>query len=149
MMSCNKSAAFSSGSNRTSATSASAACVRAKAEAAKVRASYASQEAKLKMEKATKKAERQTREAQDKLETTRIETELELLTLCREADAAVVEAQVWEMLKKKRFYWEKEILYQIQSNDSTPVNMYSPKLIFRTSLLHHFNQCQKMNLLKN
>ncbi len=52
-----------------------------------MRASYASQEAKLKIEKAT-------REAQNQLETVRIDTELEVLTLQREADAAAVEAQV-------------------------------------------------------
>ncbi len=62
---------------------------RARAEAAKVRAAYASQEAKLKMEKAT-------REAQNQLETVRIDTELEVLTLQREADAVAVEAQVLE-----------------------------------------------------
>lgn len=107
MASCNKSAISSSGSNRTTATSASVARVRAKAEAANVRASYASQEAKLKMEKAAKEAERQTREAQNKLETTRIEKELEVLTLHREADAAMVEAQVWENAEEKQITMEK------------------------------------------
>ena len=48
------------------------------------------------MEKAAREAERATRDAQNKLETTRIDTELEVLTLHREADAAMVTAQVLE-----------------------------------------------------
>ncbi|XP_034163934.2 uncharacterized protein LOC117598271 [Pangasianodon hypophthalmus] len=89
MATSSKSSVCSARSSKSSASSASAAHARARAEAAKVRASYASQEAKLKMEKAT-------REAQNQLETVRIDTELEVLTLQREADAATVEAQVLE-----------------------------------------------------
>ncbi|KAL1280077.1 hypothetical protein QQF64_014677 [Cirrhinus molitorella] len=76
-------------SSASSSSSASAARAQARAEAAKVRASYASQDAKLKMERAT-------REAQNQLETVRIDTELEVLMLQQEADAADVEAQVLE-----------------------------------------------------
>lgn len=71
----------STSSVRTSSTSSSVVSVastRAKEEAAKVRALYASKEAKLKVEKAM------------------MEAELEVLTLQREADAAVGEAQVLE-----------------------------------------------------
>lgn len=93
-MASNKSSVSSVKSNTTTASSVSA--TRAKAEAAKVRASYASQEAKLKLEKAAREAERKTREAQSQLETTRIKAELEVLTLNREADAAIAEAQVLE-----------------------------------------------------
>ncbi|XP_070402814.1 uncharacterized protein [Nothobranchius furzeri] len=96
MAASNKSSVSNTRSNVTSASSVSAARARAKAEAAKVRASYASQEAKLKLEKAAREAERLTREAQNQLEATRIDTELEVLTLNREADAAVAEAQVLE-----------------------------------------------------
>ena len=80
----------SMGSNDT-ASSGSVVRARAKAEALKVRAAYAAQEAKLKMEKAAK-------EAETKLETTIIYTELEvgLLTIQREADEAIAEAQAWE-----------------------------------------------------
>lgn len=74
-------------SSKLSASSASAA--RARAEAAKVRVSYASQEAKLKLEKAAK-------EAQNQLETVRIDTELKVLMLQREAEEAALEAQVLE-----------------------------------------------------
>ena len=95
-MASNRSSVGSAKSIKTSASSVSAARARAEAEAAKVRASYASQEAKLKMEKAAREAERATRDAQNKLETTRIDTELEVLTLHREADAAMVTAQVLE-----------------------------------------------------
>ncbi|XP_054591066.2 uncharacterized protein [Nothobranchius furzeri] len=96
MAASNKSSVSNTRSNVTSASSVSAARARAKAEAAKVRASCASQEAKLKLEKAAREAERLTREAQNQLEATRIDTELEVLTLNREADAAVAEAQVLE-----------------------------------------------------
>nr|XP_054593728.1 uncharacterized protein LOC129160752 [Nothobranchius furzeri] len=96
MAASNKSSVSNTRSNVTSASSVSAARARAKAEAAKVRASYASQEAKLKLEKVAREAERLTREAQNQLEATRIDTELEVLTLNREADAAVAEAQVLE-----------------------------------------------------
>ncbi|KAI2644797.1 Paraneoplastic antigen-like protein 5 [Labeo rohita] len=89
MATSSKSSVCSTRSGKSSASSTSAARARARAEAAKVRASYASQEAKLKMEKAT-------RAAQNQLETVRIDTELEVLTLQREADAAAVEAQVLE-----------------------------------------------------
>ncbi|XP_037617247.1 uncharacterized protein LOC119483203 [Sebastes umbrosus] len=89
MATSNKSSVSSARSIKTSASSASVAHARAKAEAAKVRASYASQEAKLKLEKAT-------RDAQNQLETARIDTELEVLMLHREADAAIVAAQVLE-----------------------------------------------------
>ncbi len=89
MATSSKSSVCSTRSGKSSASSTSAARARARAEAAKVRAAYASQEAKLKMEKAT-------REAQNQLETVRIDTELEVLTLQREADAAAVEAQVLE-----------------------------------------------------
>lgn len=92
----NKSSVSSAKSSKTSAAAASVARARAKAEAAKVRASYASQEAKLKLEKAAREAERITKDAQNQLEVTRIDTELELLTLHQEADTAMVEAQVWE-----------------------------------------------------
>ncbi|KAM7373874.1 hypothetical protein PAMP_006564 [Pampus punctatissimus] len=95
-MASSKSSVSNAKSNVKSASSVSAAHARAKAEAAMVRASYASQEAKLKLEKAAKEAERKTREAQNQLETARIETELEVLTLNREADAAIAEAQVLE-----------------------------------------------------
>ena len=61
-----------------------------------MRASYASQEAKLKLEKAVREAERATRDAHDKLETIRLDTELEVLTLHKEADAAIVTARVLE-----------------------------------------------------
>ncbi|XP_047447617.1 uncharacterized protein LOC125012056 [Mugil cephalus] len=84
-MASNKSSVSNAKSNATSSSSMSSARARAKAEAAKVRASYASQEAKLKLEK-----------AQNQLETARIETELEVLSLNREADAAIAEAQVLE-----------------------------------------------------
>lgn len=83
-------------STNTSASSASAACAQTKAEAAKVRASYASKEAKLKMEKAAREAEKLIRDAQNQLETVRIDTELEVLSLHREAYVAMVEAQVLE-----------------------------------------------------
>ena len=96
MATSNKSSVSSAKSSKTSASAASVARARAKAEAAKVRASYASQEAKLKLEKAAREAERITKDAQNQLEVTRIDTELEVLTLHREADAAMVEAQVWE-----------------------------------------------------
>ena len=96
MATSNRSPAGSARSSRTSASSVSTAHARADAEAAKVRASYASQEAKLQLEKAAREAERATRDAQNKLETTRIDTELEVLTLHREADAAMVTAQVLE-----------------------------------------------------
>ena len=81
---------------KTPASSVSTAHAWAEAEAAKVRASYASQEAKLKLEKAVTEAERATRDTQDKLETIRLDTELEVLTLHREADAAIVTARVLE-----------------------------------------------------
>ncbi|KAL3977608.1 alcohol-forming fatty acyl-CoA reductase [Sarotherodon galilaeus] len=96
MAASNKSSVSNTRSNVTSASSVNAARARAKAEAAKVRTSYASQEAKLKLEKAAREAERKTREAQSQLETARIDTELEVLTLNREADAAIAEAQVLE-----------------------------------------------------
>lgn len=96
MATSNKSSVSSARSSKTSASTANVARARAKAEAAKVRASYASQEPKLKMEKAAREAERITRDAQNQVEATRIDTELEVLTLHREADAAMVEAQVWE-----------------------------------------------------
>ncbi|XP_072126757.1 uncharacterized protein [Mobula birostris] len=89
-----KSFASSAKSSRTLASVA--ALARAKAEAAKVRASYANQEAKLKIEKAARGAESITRDTQNQLEKATIDTELEVLTLQREADAAVVEAQVLE-----------------------------------------------------
>ncbi|KAK2857742.1 hypothetical protein Q7C36_005661 [Tachysurus vachellii] len=85
MATSSKMSVRSARSGRSSSSSVSAAHARARAEAAKVRASYASQEAKLKMEKAT-----------SQLETVRLDTELEVLTLQREADAAEVEAQVLE-----------------------------------------------------
>lgn len=43
--------------------------------------------------------EKAPREAQNQLETVRIDTELEVLTLHREADAAAVEAQVLKNAK--------------------------------------------------
>ncbi|XP_039534522.1 uncharacterized protein LOC120483523 [Pimephales promelas] len=89
MASSSKSSVCSARSSKSSAATVSAAQARARAEAAKVRASYASQEAKLKMEKAA-------REAQNQLETVRIDTELDVLTLHREADVAAAEAQVLE-----------------------------------------------------
>lgn len=93
--SSSKSSVSSAKSGKTSASPASvAALARAKAEAAKVRAAYASQEAKLKMEKATREAEILTRDAQNQLEKARIDTQLEMLNLQREADAAVAEAEV-------------------------------------------------------
>ena len=48
------------------------------------------------MEKAVREAERATRDTQDKLETIRLDTELEVLTLHKEADAAIVTARVLE-----------------------------------------------------
>lgn len=50
----------------------------------------------LKIEKAAREAERKTRDAQNELESARLDTELEVLTLKREAEAAVAEAQVLE-----------------------------------------------------
>jgi hypothetical protein len=96
MTTSNRSAVGSARSNKTTASAVSAAHARAEAEAAEVRASYASQEAKLKLEKAVREAERATRDAHDKLETIRLDTELEVLTLHREADAAIVTARVLE-----------------------------------------------------
>lgn len=95
-MASNKSSVSNAKSYMTSASSVSAVHARAKAEAAKLRASYASQEAKLKLEKAARKPERKTGEAQSQLETARIETELQVLTLKREVVAAVIKAQVLE-----------------------------------------------------
>ena len=92
----NRSAVGNARSSKTSASSVSAAHARAKAEAVKVKDSYGSQEAKLKLEKAASEAERATRDAQNKLETKRLDTELEVLTLHREADAAIVTARVLE-----------------------------------------------------
>ena len=85
MATSNRSAVGSARSSKTSASSVRAAHARAEAEAAKVRASYASQEAKLNL-----------RDAQNKLETIRLDTELEVLNLHREADAAIVTARVLE-----------------------------------------------------
>lgn len=55
----------------------------------------------MKIEKAAREEERQTRETQDQFETTMIDTELELLTVNQEADAAMVEAKVWEDAEEK------------------------------------------------
>lgn len=119
MAASNKSGAASAKSN-TSSSSSKVARARAKAEAAKVRASYASQEAKLKLEKAAKEAERKTREAQNELETARIDTELEVLTLHREADAAMAEAQVLEdvdaILENKKSESEEQFRQQRTSD---------------------------------
>ncbi|KAL6459899.1 hypothetical protein MHYP_G00316580 [Metynnis hypsauchen] len=71
--------------SRSSGSAVSAAHARAKAEAAKVRASYATKEAQLKVEK-----------AESELEKAKIEAKLEVITLQKEADAAVAEAQVLE-----------------------------------------------------
>lgn len=77
MAACNKSArSFKAG--HSSGSAVSAAHARAKAEAVQVRASYATKEAQLKVDKA------------------KIDAELQVLTLQREADAAVAEAQVLE-----------------------------------------------------
>ena len=94
-------------SGKVSSSSSSVTHARAIAEAAKVRAEYATKEARLKIEKATRDAERIAekaareaetiiRDTQSQLETLRIDTELEVLTSQREADAAVVQALVWE-----------------------------------------------------
>lgn len=97
MSASGKSSVSRSSKASTSASSlARLAQARAKAEAAKVRAAFASQEAKLKMEKATKEAEKITRDAQNQLEAVRIDTELEMLSLQREAAATAAEAQVLE-----------------------------------------------------
>lgn len=48
------------------------------------------------MDKAAREAEKITREAQDKLETLRMDTELEVIILHREANEAMVKAQVLE-----------------------------------------------------
>ncbi|XP_032413047.1 uncharacterized protein LOC116716235 [Xiphophorus hellerii] len=71
--------------SRSSGSAVSATYARAKAEAAKVRASYATKEAQLKVER-----------AQSELEKAKIEATLEVITLQKEADAAVAEAQVLE-----------------------------------------------------
>ncbi|XP_059825039.1 uncharacterized protein LOC132393645 isoform X2 [Hypanus sabinus] len=85
------------------ASTSKAAHARAKAKAAKVRALYAKQEAKLKMEKAAREKEAAAREkeaavreAENQLEKVRIESELEVLMLHREAEAARVEAEIIE-----------------------------------------------------
>ncbi|XP_077390535.1 uncharacterized protein LOC144027111 [Festucalex cinctus] len=75
----------SSRTGHSSASVVSAAQARAKAEAAKVRASYATKEAQLKVEK-----------ARSELEKAKLDAELEVLTLHKEADAAVAEAKVLE-----------------------------------------------------
>ncbi|XP_072901672.1 uncharacterized protein [Hemitrygon akajei] len=93
------------------ASSSKVAHARAKAESARVRALYAKQEAKLKMEAAAREAKNQkeaaareaknqkeaaAREAKNQLERARIASELEVLTLQREAEAARVEAELIE-----------------------------------------------------
>ncbi|XP_059844958.1 uncharacterized protein LOC132404656 [Hypanus sabinus] len=88
------------GSRTTSSKSTQA---RAKAEAAKVQLHYAKQEAVLKMKLATKEAERAARqreeaarEAETQLEMAKISTELQVLQLEREEEAAVAEAKYIE-----------------------------------------------------
>ncbi|XP_059849644.1 uncharacterized protein LOC132407322 [Hypanus sabinus] len=94
------------GSRTTSSKSTQA---RAKAEAAKVRLHYAKQEAVLKMKLATKEAERAARqreeaarEAETQLEMTKISTELQVLQLEREEEAAMAEAKYIEEAEGSR-----------------------------------------------
>ncbi|XP_059807320.1 uncharacterized protein LOC132381767 [Hypanus sabinus] len=101
------------GSRTTSSKSAQA---RAKAEAAKVRLHYAKQEAVLKMKLATKEAERAARqreeaarqreeaarEAETQLEMAKISTELHVLQLEGEGEAARVEAKYIEQAEGSR-----------------------------------------------
>lgn len=87
----NDRASHHSGTTRTSASSATAAArARARAEAARVRASFADREIKLKLEMAEKA-----------LEKVRLESELEALTIQREAAAATAQADILEAAEEQ------------------------------------------------